>query len=147
MTRVFRSGPNPVTWLPELSPGTLILETAPSGFDPLRRSTRPTRLRSSLTDTDDEGRELVIVDGSGELHIRLPQRSGRTTPSHSLPLDIVISIFGSMSHCASCAGFVASASTFSPPPFADAATKRRLVQLLHAFDVHDLGVAHATSPK
>ena len=39
--------------------------------------------QSSLTDTDDEGRELVIVDGSGELHIRLHGDQAGTTACHS----------------------------------------------------------------
>ncbi len=73
-------GSEPVTWLPELSPGTLILDAAPSGFDHLV-ALDPAQLGSIVADrTDDEGRELVIVDGSGELHIRLQQRSGRSTP-------------------------------------------------------------------
>ena len=79
MTRVFPSGLEPVTWLPELSPGTLILETAPSGFEPLSSLIPRNSAQSSLIDTDDEGRELVVVDGSGELHIRSARRSDRHT--------------------------------------------------------------------
>ena len=49
MTRAFRSDSEPVTWLPELSPGTLILEAAPSGFAPVRRSI-PSQLGSIVAD-------------------------------------------------------------------------------------------------
>jgi len=63
-------GDEPATWLPELSPGTLLLDAAPSGFAPVALD--PSQLGSIVADrTDDEGREVVIVDGSGELHIRL----------------------------------------------------------------------------
>ena len=43
-TRALPVGPEPVTWLPELSPGTLILDAAPSGFDPCAARSHPTRL-------------------------------------------------------------------------------------------------------
>ncbi|PZP09098.1 MAG: hypothetical protein DI607_12740, partial [Sphingomonas hengshuiensis] len=63
-------GLEPVMWLPELSPGTLILDAAPSGFQP--KPLHPSQLGSIVADcADDEGREVVIVDSSGELHIRL----------------------------------------------------------------------------
>ena len=64
-------GSEPVIWLPELSPGTLILDPAPPGFD-ASTPLDPSQLGPIVADrTDDEGREVVIVDGSGELHIRL----------------------------------------------------------------------------
>jgi hypothetical protein len=132
-------GPEPVTWLPELSPGTLLLDAAPSGFDPV--SLDPSRLGSIVADrTDDEGREVVIVDGTGELHIRLRNELAARRPMILLPVGLssvdlrldVASRFVRRLH----------GQTIGLLPQALRLTmqrKRRLVQLLHAFDIHDMG--------
>ena len=142
-TRAFRSGSEPVTWLPELSPGTLILEPAPSGFDPARVARSQRQLGSIVADdTDDEGRELVIVDGSGELHIRLQQRSGRSARrAILLPLgDSIVRTSARCRICASCAGLRGQRISLLPAALRlTPQQKRRLVQLLHAFDIHDVG--------
>ena len=132
-------GPAPVTWLPELSPATLILETAPGGFDQLT-SLDPARLGSVVADdTDDEGRELVVVDGSGELHVRLPSDQTGTRSAIMLPPDISfeLRLDVALRFVRRLRGqrvkLLPSALRLTPQQ------KRRLVQLLHAFDVHELG--------
>jgi hypothetical protein len=132
-------GPAPVTWLPELSPGTLILETAPGGFDQLT-SLDPAQLGSVVADdVDDEGRELVVVDGSGELHVRLPGDQTGTRPAILLPPDISfeLRLDVALRFVRRLRGqrvkLLPAALRLTPQQ------KRRLVQLLHAFDVHELG--------
>jgi hypothetical protein len=132
-------GDEPATWLPELSPGTLLLDVAPSGFAPVALD--PSQLGSIVADrTDDEGREVVIVDGSGELHIRLNSDLAVRRPMILLPLgaasvDLRLDV---------ASRFIrkVGGQTIGLLPRALRLTtqrKRRLVQLLHAFDVHDMG--------
>jgi hypothetical protein len=132
-------GPAPVAWLPELSPGTLILETAPGAFENLT-ALDPTQLGLVVADDkDDEGRELVVVDGSGELHVRLPGDQTGTRPAILLPPDISFELRLDVA-----LRFVRRLrgqrvkllpTALRLTPF----QKRRLIQLLHAFDVHDAG--------
>jgi hypothetical protein len=132
-------GPAPVTWLPELSPGTLILETAPGGFDQLT-SLDPAQLGSVVADdTDDEGRELVVVDGSGELHVRLSGDQTGTRSAILLPPDISFELRLDVA-----LRFVRRlrGQRVKLLPAALRLTvfqKRRLIELLHAFDIHDSG--------
>ena len=132
-------GSEPVTWLPELSPGTLLLDAAPSGFAPVALD--PSQLGSIVADrTDDEGREVVIVDGSGELHIRLSSDLAARRPMILLPIgvasvDLRLDV---------ASRFIRrlSGQTIGLLPRALRLTtqrKHRLVQLLHAFDIHDMG--------
>jgi hypothetical protein len=132
-------GSEPVAWLPELSPGTLLLDAAPSGFAPLTLD--PSQLGTIVADrTDDEGREIVIVDGSGELHIRLSNEAAVRRPMVLLPIsgasiDLRLDV---------ASRFIRRlrGQTISLLPQALRLTtlrKRRLVQLLHAFDIHEEG--------
>ena len=132
-------GSEPVTWLPELSPGTLLLGAAPSGFAPVALD--PSQLGTIVADrTDDEGREVVIVDGSGELHIRLCSDLAARRPMILLPLgaasvDLRLDV---------ASRFIRrlGGQTIGLLPRALRLTtqrKHRLVQLLHAFDIHDMG--------
>ncbi len=132
-------GSEPVTLLPELSPGTLLLDAAPSGFAPVALD--PSQLGSIVADrTDDDGREVVIVDGSGELHIRLSSDLAARRPMILLPIgvesvDLRLDV---------ASRFIRrlSGQTIGLLPQALRLTtqrKRRLVQLLHAFDIHDMG--------
>jgi hypothetical protein len=129
----------PAAWLPELSPGTLILETAPGGFDQLT-SLDPAQLGSVVAvDTDDEGRELIVVDGSGELHIRLASDQTGTRSAILLPPDISFELRLDVA-----LRFVRRlrGQRVKLLPAALRLTtfqKRRLIDLLHAFDVHDAG--------
>lgn len=132
-------GSEPVYWLPELSPGTLILDAAPSGFDPAPLDTA--RLGSVVIDrADDEGREVVIIDASGELHIRLQNEVAVMRPMVLIPLgDVSIELRLDVA-----SRFVRRlrGQTIALLPQALRLTlqrRRRLVQLLHAFDIHDTG--------
>ncbi|UVK50399.1 DUF2285 domain-containing protein [Mesorhizobium sp. AR02] len=77
----------PVFWLPEHSPGTLILTSAPAGFD-LGVAFDPAALGPVLAErADANGRELVIRDTSGEVHIWLLDEGAARHPSVILPRD------------------------------------------------------------
>ena len=76
-----------VYWLAEHSPGTLILTSAPSGFD-LGVTFDPAILGSmSAERADANGRELVIRDGSGDIHIWLLDEDAAQRPAVVLPRD------------------------------------------------------------
>jgi hypothetical protein len=132
-------GPEPVAWLPELSPGTLLLDAAPSGFTPVALD--PSQLGSIVADrTDGEGREVVVVDGSGELHIRIRNELAVRRPMILLPIggasvDLRLDV---------ASRFIRRlrGQTIGLLPRALRLTtqrKRRLVQMLHAFDIHEEG--------
>lgn len=125
--------------MPELSPSTLILDAAPSGFDAVPLDTA--RLGSTVVDrADDEGREVVIVDATGELHIRLQNEVAVKRPMILLPvggvsIDLRLDV---------ASRFVRRlrGQTIGLLPQGLRLTmqrRRRLVQLLHAFDIHDAG--------
>jgi len=77
----------PVFWLPEHSPGTLILRSAPAGFD-LGVAFDPAALGPVLAErADANGRELVIRDTSGEVHIWLLDEGAARHPSVIVPRD------------------------------------------------------------
>ena len=125
-------------WLPEVSPATLILEPAPTGFE-AASSFNPSAFGPALIErADADGRELVIVDGSDELHIRL-QDDRATRPAVLLPLD---GMFELRLDVALRFARRLSGQRLNFLPTALRLTsfqKRRLIQLLHAFDVHDAG--------
>jgi len=132
-------GPDPIIWLPELSPGTLILEPAPDGFEHFL-SVGLARLGSIAADrADGDGRELVVVDGGGQINLRLSDDRAAERPAVLLPAD---GFFELRAEVASRfvrrlrgqpVALLPAALRLTP------ARKRRLVQLLHAFDVHDAG--------
>ncbi|WP_259650234.1 DUF2285 domain-containing protein [Gluconacetobacter diazotrophicus] len=132
-------GPEPVAWLPELSPGTLLLDEAPRGFEHV--SLDPSQLGTIIADrADDEGREVIVVDDSGELHIRLRSENAAQRPMILLPADLAS--FDLRLAVASRFMRRLGGQTIGLLPQALRLTmqrKRRLVELLHAFDVHDLG--------
>ena len=132
-------GLEPVMWLPEVSPATLILEPAPTGFDAVTASD-PGAFGPVLAErTDADGRELVIADGSGELHIRLQDDQATHRPAVLLPLD---NMFELRLNVALRFARRFSGQRISLLPAALRLTsfqKRRLIHLLHAFDVHDAG--------
>ena len=126
-------------WLPEVSPATLILEPAPAGFDtaiPLD----PDVLGAALAErADADGRELVIADGSGELHLRVQDGQAIRRPAVLLPRDSMFELRLDVA-----LRFVrrlgGQRTSFLPAALRlTSFQKRRLIQLLHAFDVHDTG--------
>ena len=126
-------------WLPEVSPATLILEPAPAGFDTVI-SINPQTLGPALVErVDADGRELVIDDGLGELHIRMQNDQAMRRPAVLLPRDSMFELRLDVA-----LRFVRrlGGQRVSLLPAALRLTsfqKRRLIQLLHAFDVHDAG--------
>ncbi|WP_342740924.1 DUF2285 domain-containing protein [Bradyrhizobium sp. B117] len=132
-------GPEPAIWLPEASPGTLILESAPPDFQTVHSIDRNAFGLPLIERTDADGRELVVADGSGELHVRLRDEQAARRPAVLVPLDSMGELRADMA-----LHFVRriSGQRIGLLPAALRLTsfqKRRLIQLLHAFDVHDLG--------
>jgi hypothetical protein len=132
--------PNSARWLPEVSPGTLILEEAPSGFATVI-ALDATPIGSVVTDIEDaDGHELVLVDGTEALHVRLGNNRSSKRPALLVPLDIT-----SLELRLDVALRFARRLRGQPGKLLPAALrlttqqKRRFVQLLHAFDIHALG--------
>jgi hypothetical protein len=114
----------------------LILEPAPAGFEGLAvlDAARP-----AIVLTDDDGRELVISDSSGELHVRLHHDDDGARPAILLPADASYELRRDVA-----TRFVrhlrGHGIKLLPQALRLTAQRRhRLVQLLHAFDIHDLG--------
>lgn len=75
----------PVFWLPEHSPGTLILAPAPRGLNP-GLPFDPSALGQVLAErTDANGRELVVRDVSGEVHFWLLDEAALDRPTVVVP--------------------------------------------------------------
>ena len=138
-TRAFRSAPNPSPGCRNYRPARCCSMQRRAGSRPVALD--PSQLGSIVADrTDDEGREVVIVDGSGELHIRLSSDLAARRPMILLPIgvasvDLRLDV---------ASRFIRrlSGQTIGLLPRALRLTtqrKRRLVQLLHAFDIHEHG--------
>ncbi|QPF90836.1 DUF2285 domain-containing protein [Bradyrhizobium commune] len=117
----------------------MILEPAPSGFTTVHSIDRDAFGQPPVERTDADGRELVIAEGSGELHVRLRDEQAAQRPAVLLPLDSMGELRADVAlrFARRLAG-----QRISLLPAALRLTsfqKRRLIQLLHAFDVHDLG--------
>ena len=124
-----------------MSPATLLLEPAPTGFDAVPPFDPGTLgVGVAVTEgTDADGRELVIADGSGELHVRLQDGQAVRRPAVLLPLD---SMFELRFEVALRFFRRLRGQRISLLPVALRLTsfrKRRLIHLLHAFDVHEAG--------
>ena len=126
-------------WLPEFSPATLILDPAPPGFVPAA-PLDPTRLGTLARDEPNGSeRELIILDGEQELHVRLRQPASVARPAILLPIDetaelrlqvalrFVRRLRGQRTNLLPTALRLTSQQ------------KARLVRLLHAFDIHAAG--------
>jgi len=117
----------------------VILEPAPSGFKTIHSIDRNAFGLPLVERTDADGRELVIVDGSGELHVRLQDEQAARRPAVLLPLDSMAELRLDVALClvhhlgGQRLGLLPAALRLTP------FKKRRLIQLLHAFDVLDLG--------
>ena len=126
-------------WLPQVSPATLILEAAPTGFETAIPIDAGAFGAAFVERTDADGRELVITDGSGELHIRLQDDQAIQRPAVLLPRDSMFELRLDVARRfvrrlgGQRIGFLPAALRLT------AFQKRRLIQLLHAFDVHDSG--------
>ncbi|WP_456720409.1 DUF2285 domain-containing protein [Bradyrhizobium sp. USDA 4350] len=125
--------------MPQVSPSTLIIEPAPSGFDIDTPVDRNVLGRSLVERIDADGRELVIADGLGEIHVRLPDEQAARRPAVLVPIDGMAELRLDVA-----LRFVRRLRG-QPMDLLPASLrltrlqKRRLIQLLHTFDVLDLG--------
>lgn len=126
-------------WLPEVSPATLILEPAPPGFD-MSVALDPRTLGPALLErTHAAGRELIVADESGELHIHLQDNEAERRPAVLLPVDSMseLRLDVALRFVRRLAG---KRINFLPAALRlTTLQKRRLIQLLHTFDIHDSG--------
>jgi len=117
----------------------MILEPAPSGFKIIHSIDRKAFGLPLAERTDADGRELVIADGSGELHVRLHNEQAARRPAVLVPLDSMAELRLEVAlHFVRRLG----GQRLDLLPAALRLTsfqKRRLIRLLHAFDVRDLG--------
>lgn len=117
----------------------MILEPAPPGFDTPRSVDRIAFGQSLIELSDADSRALVIADGSGELHVRLGEERAARRPAVLVPLDSMgalradVALHFARRLAGQRTGLLPAALRLT------AFQKRRLIQLLHAFDVHDLG--------
>ena len=125
---------NAVLWRPEAFPGVLLLTEAPAAF-----ATAPfsaAAIGSVFDDrTDAEGREIMIRDSSGELHVSLRHTEAENRPAILLPLDdmieprldVAVSLVRRLyrKH----GDLLPVRSRLTP------LQKARLIQLLHTFDI------------
>ncbi|WFU33624.1 DUF2285 domain-containing protein [Bradyrhizobium brasilense] len=117
----------------------MILEPAPSGFKIIHSIDRNAFRLPLVERTDADGRELVIADGSGELHVRLQDHQAARRPAVLLPLDSMavlrldVALYFVRHLGGQRLGLLPAALRLTP------FKKRRLIQLLHAFDVHESG--------
>jgi len=126
-------------WLPEIAPATLMLEAMPGGFLPVA-TLDAAQLGTVVADLiDGEGREIVVVDGVDELHIRLQAEHASSRPAVLVPIDSA-----SLLRLDVASRFVrrlcGQRVKLLPPALRLTAMQRaRLIRLLHAFDVHEAG--------
>ncbi len=117
----------------------MILEPAPPDFEIVHSIDRDAFEPPLVERTDADGRELVIADGSGELHVRLRDEQVAQRPAVLVPLDSMgelradVALHFARRLAGQRTGLLPAALRLTP------FQKRRLIQLLHAFDVHDLG--------
>lgn len=74
-------------WRPEVSPGTVIVTSAPTGFE-VDRPFNPAGLRMLVVDrAGDTGRHVVIGDAHGDLFVWLQSPNAAQRPAALVPLD------------------------------------------------------------
>jgi hypothetical protein len=115
------------------------VDPAPAGFVPAA-PLDPGRLGAVAADvTDGSEREIVVLDGEQELHVRLRQAESAPRPAVLLPIDA-----SSELRLQVALRFIRRlrGQRTALLPTALRLTKQqkaRLVRLLHAFDIHDAG--------
>jgi|GEM_PF-608241 len=133
------AGREPAIWLPEHSPATLILQPSSPGFD-ASATLDPRALGSILADrVDTDGREWVVGDAFGALHIWLRGDDAAQRPAVVLPVDKVFEVRLDIALRLVHRLHGRHVSLLPPALRLTPLQKRRLIQLLHAFDVHDAG--------
>lgn len=126
-------------WRPEVAPGTLILIPAPVDFDVRLSIDSATVGVTSVERVDQDGRELSFADETGEVHVRIENGDASRRPAILLPLDDMFELRLEVA-----LQFVhrlrgESAELLPRILRLTQLQRSRLIQLLHAFDVHDTG--------
>lgn len=117
----------------------MILEPAPPDFEIIQSIDGDALGRPLAQRIDADGRELLITDGSGELRVRLHDEQAARRPAVVVPLDSMgelradVALHFARRLAGQRTGLLPAALRLTP------FQKGRLIQLLHAFDVHDLG--------
>lgn len=131
--------PASAIWLAQVTPGTVILEPAPAEFN-VMTVIDPSIAGSILGErTDGQERELLIADESGVLQVQLLHREVSERPAVLLPLDgmFELRLDVALRFARRLRGervkLLPTALRLTP------LQKSRLIQLLHAFDIHDAG--------
>lgn len=129
----------PVLWRPELFPGTVILSAAPAGFEDAA-SAEPAKLGPILADQDVLGGHVVVIgDAAGALRVWLPDaKVARPAavilpfePGFELRFETALRLFRRL---------MGQRVALLPVVLQLTLQQRaRLIQLLHAFDIHDSG--------
>ncbi len=128
------TGHNAVLWRPQFFPGALLLTAAPSVF--VTAPFSAAAIGPVYDDrTDAEGREIVIRDSSGELHVSLRHTEAESRPAILLPLDdmiesrldVAVSLVRRL--CQKHVDLLPARLRLTP------LQKARLIQLLHTFDI------------
>ena len=126
-------------WRPEVAPSTLILNPAPTGFE-VRLSIDSSALGPALVArVDQDGRGMSFADETGEVHARIQDDNAIRRPAILLPLDDMFELRLDVA-----LHFVRrlrgeSAELLPRILRLTPLQRSRLIQLLHAFDVHDTG--------
>lgn len=132
-------GSEPVMWLPEIAPATVMLEAMPGGFQPVA-ALDAAQLGTVVADLiDGDAREIVVLDGVDELHIRLQAEQASSRPAVLVSIDSA-----SLLRLDVASRFVrrlyGQRVKLLPPALRLTTMQRaRLIRLLHAFDVHEAG--------
>jgi hypothetical protein len=126
--------------LPENSPGIVILAAAPPGFN-TDVVFQPADIGRVITDqAHADGREIVVGDGTGELHISLTAGADAARPlAVALPIDTAVELRLDVAK-RFCRRLRGKRTGLTPSALRLTTLQRtRLIQLLHAFDVRSDG--------
>lgn len=131
--------PGPALWLPEVSPSTLIIDPAPAGFIPTA-PLDPNRLGVATAEiANGSEREIVVLDGESEVHLRLRHAESAARPAVLLPIDAMSEL--RLQVALRFIRHLRGQRTQLLPAALRLTNQQRmrLIRLLHAFDIHDAG--------
>jgi hypothetical protein len=134
-------------WLPEHFPATVIIHPAPPGFAD-RTGFDPNVLGVIVADRSHaDGRELVIGDATGRIHVCLRHTGSTHRHAVIVPVDSIFRLrLDVLSRVA--LRLQGRRANLLPPALRLTSLQRsRLIHLLHTFDVHEDGGRVALRPK
>jgi hypothetical protein len=129
----------PALWLPEYFPGTLILQSGPPGLVTTSMLDLNVLGAAITIAADASGKEIVVKDTSGELHIRLQDEDAPLRPVFLMPLDALFELRLDVALRlvrrlrGQCINLLPSILSLTR------SQKMRYVHMLHAFDIHRAG--------